>query len=221
MQCPQALREVIDAGLVDGAVWSVSRSKREWFTGLDLPEGMMLQAWVPQKALLARPEVAAFLTHGGVESAHEAMAAALPVVVVCILGDQCANGGKIVGAGMGLAMTRSGVRQGKLGAALRKVLADEGGSFKAAARRMRALAAISGRGAAEAAADLLEYSLHFGWSQLEPPGARMSWMRANNADVWLALAAAAVLVVGAVLLVARAALRAVRGVASTAKAKTS
>jgi hypothetical protein len=92
---------------------------------------------------------------------------------------------------------RADVRAGGLGPALSSVLADAGGAFSAAAARMRALAHVSGRHSAEAAADLLEYSVHYGWDHLVAPGSRMPWWAACNADVAAALLGSAAAALGA------------------------
>jgi len=173
-------------------VWATGRSTSQ-LEGLQLHDRVLLQPWVAQKALLHHPAVAAFMSHGGIESAHEAMGAALPMVVMCVSADQCTNAGKLKDLGMAMAVTKRDVRAGQLGAALASVLADSDGSYRAAAAKMRAMAAVAGRGAADRAADVLEFAAHYGWRHLEPPAARMSWVRASNADVW---AAVLVVVVG-------------------------
>jgi hypothetical protein len=91
---------------------------------------------------------------------------------------------------------RGDVRSGALGPALTTILEDKNGSFRAAANRMRGLAAIAGRRSKDAAADLLEMALNYGWSHLMPPSSRMPWWAASNADVIAVCAAAAAAVLG-------------------------
>eukprot|EP00877_Chromochloris_zofingiensis_P007924 jgi/Chrzof1/3385/Cz12g23140.t1 len=71
---------------------------------------------------------------------------------------------------------------------LTTMIRDEGGQFAAAAKRMQALAVMNSKYATQRVADLLEFGIQYGWDHLQPASQRMSWVKANNVDVY-ALAA--------------------------------
>ena len=63
---------------------------------LDLAENVRALAWVPQNDLLGDGRLAAFVTHGGINSIYEAAYHGVPVAGIPIFGDQPDNVAKAV-----------------------------------------------------------------------------------------------------------------------------
>ncbi|KAK9892168.1 hypothetical protein WA026_018370, partial [Henosepilachna vigintioctopunctata] len=55
------------------------------------PKNVILRKWFPQQAILAHPNVKLFVTQGGLQSSEEAIANAVPLVIIPFLGDQPMN----------------------------------------------------------------------------------------------------------------------------------
>ena len=100
------------------------------------PENFILQEVVPQLELLPRCDV--FVTHGGANSMHEALALALPLVVVPMFGDQPLNADVLssTGAAISFKLPQETLSAGALRAAVRQMLAPGENSFQLAAREL-------------------------------------------------------------------------------------
>jgi UDP:flavonoid glycosyltransferase YjiC (YdhE family) len=101
---------------------------------------------VPLPELL--PRLAAVVTHGGLNTVTEALAAGVPLVVAPIRHDQPVNARDVAAAGAGIRVSFARAEPARLAAALATVLAD--GSYRAAARRVAASFAAAGGVAAAA-----------------------------------------------------------------------
>jgi len=207
-----ALRLLLAEGSIDGAVWSLSMTPARYLelAGFSEPGAVPPQVKVvefaPQKSLLHSPAVRVFVSHGGAESCGESIYSQTPVLMAPHFGDQASNAYRLRAAGMALVLRKEELADAeKVAEALRRLLTEA--SFRSGARRMRALALSKARLSAESAADEIEYIIQHDDSHLSSPGDRMSWVRANNVDIYaalLAVAAAALLAAG---LAARAAVR--------------
>ncbi|HEV2373008.1 MAG TPA: nucleotide disphospho-sugar-binding domain-containing protein [Streptosporangiaceae bacterium] len=118
------------------------------FSGL--PEHILMAPRVPLLDLL--PHMAAVVSHGGLNTVSEAMAAGVPLVVAPIRHDQPINAAQVAAAGAGIRVKFGRVSPAELRAALLSVLDDP--SYRAAARR--ASESYLAAGGAKTAADHLE-----------------------------------------------------------------
>ena len=110
-----------------------------------------IAAWVPQTAVLAHPAAAAFLTHAGLNSVHEALAVGCPVIACPFGWDQFANAQHCVACGAGIHLNARAVAKaassGRVaaGVAGRIAAVCHDGSYAEAAQRVTAdIAACSG-----------------------------------------------------------------------------
>jgi hypothetical protein len=214
------LKRLIDRGVLDGAVWSLSMTPEETLVAAGfrepgaVPETQILvRPWVPQKALLEHRAVRVFVSHGGTESSSEAFYAGKPVCSVPHFSDQPRNSRLIEDAGAGIFLSKRALTPEIVEQALERIVGGEGddaeaASFRAAAARLRALAVSRGRLSTEVAADELEFLLHYGDAHLQQIGVeQMGWLKRNNVDLWLAgvgvCAAAGVAGVAALSAIAR------------------
>jgi UDP:flavonoid glycosyltransferase YjiC (YdhE family) len=96
------------------------------------PANVLVCDFVPQLRLLAR--ASAFVTHGGMNSANEALHAGVPLVVVPQRGDQYLVAGRVTELGAGLTLTPRDVTPDRLRAVVGRVLDEP--SFRERARAL-------------------------------------------------------------------------------------
>ncbi|AGA90229.1 glycosyltransferase, MGT family [Thioflavicoccus mobilis 8321] len=114
------------------------------------PENFIVQPWVPQLKLL--PAVDLLLSHAGSNTVCEALALALPVVVVPITDGQPVVAQQVADSGCGLRLSFKRSNSGAIRTAVERALTEPG--FRAAAARIRESFEVAG--GAPRAADLLE-----------------------------------------------------------------
>ncbi|KAJ8711851.1 hypothetical protein PYW08_008805 [Mythimna loreyi] len=68
----------------------------------DLPKNVHILEWAPQQAILAHPNLAVFITHGGLLSTTESIHFGVPIIGIPVFGDQFINVGKSINKGFGL-----------------------------------------------------------------------------------------------------------------------
>jgi glucuronosyltransferase len=66
------------------------------------PSNVMISSWIPQRDIVAHPNVKLFITHGGLLGTTEALVEGVPVLGVPIFGDQKTNMAKAVARGYGM-----------------------------------------------------------------------------------------------------------------------
>jgi len=129
-----------------------------YFNTLDelpqVPSNFVLRQTVPQLELLRR--CAAFVTHGGANSMHEALYLGVPMMVVPAFADQPLNADSVaaVGAGISFRNPLVSLTVASLSAALQKLIEPKQNSFRAAAGEMSEKLRAAGGSAAAAEAIL-------------------------------------------------------------------
>lgn len=153
-----------------------------------------------------------FLTHAGPSSANEGLYHGVPMLAMPIGGDQIQEAMRLVAAGVATSLKKNAFSAEELSRAVEKLLTDCDGEFSRNVLRMQRIAHVTAR-RKHLAADLIEEFL-YDWGlrfELDPddqpgrelPGsnggrgkelspmhlqtadARMSWLKANNIDLWL------------------------------------
>ncbi len=114
------------------------------------PTNVIAQPWVPQLELLARVDL--LVSHGGNNSVCEALARAIPVIVVPVTNDQPAIAQQVVNSGCGLRLSFRRSSAAQIRDAVHSVLADP--RYRLAAQRISR--SFEEAGGARRAADLLE-----------------------------------------------------------------
>ncbi|KAG6455502.1 UDP-glucosyltransferase 2 [Manduca sexta] len=88
----------------------------------DLPDNILMLKWLPQYDLLNHPNCMAFVTHGGLLSLTEAVAAGVPSLIIPILGDQFGNAAHAQRAGVAEVLPFKDIEEESMFEALNKVL---------------------------------------------------------------------------------------------------
>jgi MGT family glycosyltransferase len=114
------------------------------------PANVTLAPHVPQLQVLERASV--FITHGGMGSTQEGIAAGVPLVVVPQMIEQEMTADRVAELGIGVRLNPADVTPARLAEAVEKVTTDP--SFRVAAEKMGAAARAAG--GAPAAADVIE-----------------------------------------------------------------
>jgi glucuronosyltransferase len=88
------------------------------------PENVMISPWIPQRDILAHPNIKLFITHGGLLGASEALTEGVPVLGIPIFGDQRMNMNLGIAKGYALALDFDDVSEESLTVALDTILND-------------------------------------------------------------------------------------------------
>ncbi|KAJ8874466.1 hypothetical protein PR048_025315 [Dryococelus australis] len=88
------------------------------------PANVHFRRWLPQQDVLCNPNVIAFVSHGGLLGTIEAAHCGVPMVGMPMYGDQPANVGAVVGAGMAVRLSYSDITTANVLQALHAVIND-------------------------------------------------------------------------------------------------
>ncbi|KXN67770.1 glycosyltransferase family 1 protein [Conidiobolus coronatus NRRL 28638] len=112
----EAAQMSIDNGSIDGVLWGLANTDSEKFpksytvngvtyTTSDILNGLhpkiKILKWAPQISILNHPNTKLFLSHGGLESLHEAVNFGTPILVMPGFGDQPRNSRLVKNRGIG------------------------------------------------------------------------------------------------------------------------
>ncbi|KXN73744.1 glycosyltransferase family 1 protein [Conidiobolus coronatus NRRL 28638] len=111
-----AMQLAIDSGAVEGVLWSLGNTYHEDFPKTYEVNGQTYStksildgthsyikalSWAPQTAILNHQNTKLFISHGGIESSHEAIHIGTPILLMPMLGDQPRNARLIKNRGVG------------------------------------------------------------------------------------------------------------------------
>ena len=88
-----------------------------------VPSNFHICSWVPQVQVLELADV--FVTHGGMNSVSESLAAGVPMVVIPYGSDQPVNGQRVEKLGVGRVLEMKNVRRKTLKSAVLSTLSDD------------------------------------------------------------------------------------------------
>eukprot|EP00933_Yihiella_yeosuensis_P028947 TRINITY_DN22707_c0_g1_i1.p1 TRINITY_DN22707_c0_g1~~TRINITY_DN22707_c0_g1_i1.p1 ORF type:complete len:473 (+),score=66.35 TRINITY_DN22707_c0_g1_i1:95-1420(+) len=147
-----------------------------------LPKNILFAPGVPQLTVLASKRIAAFVTHCGLNSVHEALNFGVPMLGLPFVGDQLVTARLIVEVGAGLRLSVPSLDSESFSQALQHLVSEP--DFVRNARKIGGLARRAG--GAKAAADYLEAATDYGVAHLQTivdlqPKAARQW------DVFLVL----------------------------------
>lgn len=103
-------------------LWSMPQDQQARLLGsLSLPPSWRIEAWVPQREVLASGSIKCFLSHCGCSSSHEAMVAGVPMVCLPFFLDQFEWADSVVAQRAGVRVSKS-ASQRKIQKAIQSVL---------------------------------------------------------------------------------------------------
>jgi len=86
------------------------------------PGNIMIGSWLPQRDIVAHPNIKLFITHGGLLGTTEALVEGVPVLGLPVFGDQNMNMAKAVARGYGLKIGLDEITEEKVSHALNELL---------------------------------------------------------------------------------------------------
>ncbi|KAF4333278.1 UDP-glucuronosyltransferase 2C1 microsomal [Fusarium beomiforme] len=137
----------LDSGSINGVIWSVPQKSRvltDSSKSYHLNDGstisivdllnnahprFRLPIFAPQRAILAHPNTALFLTHGGGSSVNEALFHGTPVLAIGYFFDQLCNSARLKAAGVGISLDKSYLTPSSISSAIANITTDEDGTF--------------------------------------------------------------------------------------------
>jgi len=142
-------------------LWDIREGMSD--TIAELPDNVRAEESVDQLAVLASGHVAAFVSHCGLNSLHEAMHFAIPIVGLPFIADQLVSARIIEEVGVGRRLAPARLAAEEFAEAVGNVARSE--AYREAARRVGRLAAAAG--GAQLAADSLEVASDLGTRHLQ------------------------------------------------------
>jgi UDP:flavonoid glycosyltransferase YjiC (YdhE family) len=138
-------------------LWSLPAAQQRLLPGR-LPEGVRVEPFVVQAAVLAHPAVRAFVTHCGRNGLHEALWHGRPLLCVPFFGDQHYNAARLVEAGAGIRLDKDALGWREIEDAATRLVRDPG--HAACAARLGTILRTSG--GLSRAMDIIECALEAG-----------------------------------------------------------
>ncbi|KAH8283702.1 hypothetical protein KR018_012601, partial [Drosophila ironensis] len=148
----------------------------------NLPANVKVEKWLPQRDILAHPNVKLFIAHGGLFGLQEAVYNGVPVLGMPVYGDQYLNLNQAKAIGCGLVLDYRKFSENELRSSMRELLENPkyGSEMKKASHifRDRPL------GAMDTAVYWIEYVIaHQGASHLVAAGVELPWYQFYLLDI--------------------------------------
>ena len=88
------------------------------------PKNVMISPWIPQRDILAHPNMKLFITHGGLLGTTEALVEGVPVLAIPLYGDQKMNMAKAIARGYGLKMDVENITESGTSSLINEILTN-------------------------------------------------------------------------------------------------
>ncbi|KAJ8667742.1 hypothetical protein QAD02_009405 [Eretmocerus hayati] len=147
-----------------------------------LPSNVMTQSWFSQVQVLKHKNVKAFITHGGMMSAQEAIYTGVPMIGISIFGDQHLNVQANVERGIAIAVKLHGITEEKLTYAIKEIIQNK--LYREKAEKLSKLFNDRPMKPLDAAVFWVEYIARHGKKALRSPIVDMPWFQAKLLDVY-------------------------------------
>lgn len=147
------------------------------------PGNIMVSSWIPQRDILAHPNVKLFITHGGLLGTTEALVEGVPVLGIPVYADQQMNMIKAEDFGYGISMNMEDIDEELLDTNLHKLLTNP--QFKRNAMSMSKRYNDRPMTPHESTVYWVEYVIrHNGASHLQSPAHNLNYLQLNLIDVY-------------------------------------
>lgn len=140
-------------------LWVLKRELQDALAGHTIPDNVRIESWVPSvSAVLSHENVRVFISHCGVNSVYESLAAGTPIVGIPMMAGQREMAVRVKDAGVGLYVNKSTFTPAELRQTVLRVLKED--------RFRRPIPALQSSfklaGGARRAADLIEHFVAHG-----------------------------------------------------------
>ncbi|GMT15920.1 hypothetical protein PFISCL1PPCAC_7217, partial [Pristionchus fissidentatus] len=167
-------------------IWKYETPEDEFATSeASKVANLHIAKWQPQVDILNHPNLAVFVTHGGMGSTQETAMRGVPGVFIPFFGDQPRNAGMMHHNEFGIAIDKSDLADSKkFTAVLRELL--ENGKYRNNAKRIAAMLAKKPFSSKQKLVKYTEFAAEFGPSAaLRPQSHDMSFIEYHNIDIIL------------------------------------
>ncbi|GBP64736.1 UDP-glucuronosyltransferase 2B31 [Eumeta japonica] len=148
------------------------------------PENVIIRAWMPQKEILAHPNIKVFIAHGGLIGMQEATFYGVPIVGIPVYCDQYNNLLLAEQNGYGKILDYHDINEHSLERILNEVLKDD--SFRRRAREMSLRFRDRPMSALDTAVFWIEYVIrHKGADFMKNPALKLNWFAFQMLDVYV------------------------------------
>ncbi len=140
-------------------LWVLKKELQEGLGDQKVPQNVRIESWVPSvSAVLSHDNVRVFISHCGVNSVYESLAAGTPIVGIPMMAGQRDMAVRVKDAGVGLVMNKATFTPEELRDAVLRVLQDD--SFRRPIPALQSSFKLAG--GAPRAADLIEHFVAVG-----------------------------------------------------------
>lgn len=148
------------------------------------PDNVMINQWIPQRDVLAHPNVKLFITHGGLLGTTEANYEGIPMLAVPIFGDQKMNMKMARDKGFTFILDFENLSEETVTAALKKALTDE--KIRIKAKENSRIVRDRPMTPQELVVYWVEYVIRYkGAHHLKSAAMDLSYIEVHNIDVYL------------------------------------
>ncbi|XP_068127946.1 UDP-glucuronosyltransferase 3A1-like [Hyperolius riggenbachi] len=116
-------------------IWRYQKSK--WPEEVEIAPNVKIMDWLSQNDLLGHPKVRLLVTHGGINSLHEAVYHGVPVLGIPLFGDQYENLVRVEARGLGTFIPPDQLKAENFASMIQHVIEDK--SYKTSAMKLRAM----------------------------------------------------------------------------------
>ncbi|KAH8255436.1 hypothetical protein KR038_002918, partial [Drosophila bunnanda] len=150
-------------------------------------DNILFSKWLPQDDILAHPNIRLFITHAGKGGVTEAQYHGIPMLALPVFGDQPSNANAMVEQGFGLSQSLLSLEEQSFHEGIREVL--ENPKYANAVKSFSTLYRDRPMSARETLIYWVEYVIrHYGAPHLQSPVVHMSYIAANNLDIYALIA---------------------------------
>ncbi|XP_022129616.2 UDP-glycosyltransferase UGT5 isoform X1 [Pieris rapae] len=147
------------------------------------PDNVMIRKWLPQKEILAHPNIKVFISHGGLIGTQEAIYNGVPIIGIPVFSDQLNNILLLEEMGFGKLLKFHDITEERLYGLLKEVLEDQ--SYMAKAKEVSKRFKDRPMNALDTAMFWLEYVIrHNGAPFMKSPALQLNWFEYTMLDVY-------------------------------------
>ncbi|XP_036145525.1 uncharacterized protein LOC105840599 [Monomorium pharaonis] len=178
-----------------------------------LPENIHMSPWMPQIKILKHPNIKAFITHGGLMGAQEAITYGVPMIGIPLFADQFINIDTYVARNIALRLDLETITEKSMDAALNAILWDP--LYRETARNLSRQFLDRPLNTLDTANYWIEYVIKYGENSLRSPAMDLTWWQLYLIDVIGFLVFCVVIVIVVIVFIVRFMLKIIKNNSSS------